>query len=79
MGRCLAYLDFLVVRRMMVELRKRRRVIRLLGIGGGLQLIFGICDMCTTRYLVISSYSFRGKGSVPIIAMKTPIMLTSVN
>jgi hypothetical protein len=39
----------------MVDLKKRRRVIRFLGLRGGLRLIFGIYDMCIMRYLLVSS------------------------
>jgi len=41
--------------RRMVGSKKRRRVIRVLGLGGVLRLIFGICDMCIMRYLIVSS------------------------
>jgi hypothetical protein len=55
----LVYLTFLMVHRT-EGLKKRRRVIRFLGLRGGLQLIFGIYDMCIMRYLLISS--FHGWG-----------------
>jgi hypothetical protein len=39
----------------MVDLKKRRRVIRFLGLRGGLQLISDIYDMCIMRYLLVNS------------------------
>lgn len=44
----------------MVDLRRHRRVIRFLALGGVLRLIFGICDMYIMRYLLVSSLTRKG-------------------